>query len=125
MDLLKIGNYTPPCPSDYVGTTSTIVDNGRNVNGVVVGAVVREDVPAVDVTYNYITCEDWSNILKQFSSNFGGRFYQTVTFFDQLSNSKVTRVMYVADRVTGGLHMLNENGKPQGWKDAKLSLVGK
>ena len=123
--LFRFPNYTPPCPSKYSGVTSTIVDNGRNVNGVVVGAVVREDVGSIDVSYSYITAKDWSDLLKQFSSKYGGRFYQRVTFFDQVSNSWTTRTMYVSDRNGGDMFHLDKNGRPIAWLNATLSLIEK
>lgn len=125
MKLIKIGNYKLPCPSTYVATTSTIVDSGRNVNGKVIGAVVREDVAAIDATYKYISVEEWATILQLFSAKHGGSFYRKVTFYDQVSNSIVTRTMYIGDRTSSGLHILDKNGNPQGWCDAKLSLVEK
>lgn len=127
--LLKIGDKKIKrpfaSPSEYNVTTSTIVDSGRNVNGKVVGAVVREDVVAIDIVFNYITVEDWSTILKLFDSSQGGSFYQKVEFYDQTSNSWKTRTMYVGDRTSNGLHMLDKNGYPQAWLGAKLSLVQK
>lgn len=123
--LLKVGNYKVPRISEYNQTTSTIVDSGRNVKGVVVGGVVRENVAAVDVSFNYISCDVWSNILKQFDSNYGGSFYQWVTFFDQVSKTTSKRKMYVGDRTTGGLHILDRKGNPKAWLNAKLSLVEK
>lgn len=122
--LKKIGSYKPPCPSEYVATTSTIVDSGRSTRGVVIGGVVRENVGAVDVTFNYISVDVWSKILQQFDSNYGGSFYQWVTFFDQVSGKETTRKMYVGDRKTGGMHVL-KNGQPQGWLNAQLQLVEK
>ncbi|MFQ9515340.1 MAG: hypothetical protein ACLRZ9_05890 [Eubacterium sp.] len=123
--LYYFDNYTPPCGSEYVGVTSTIVDSGRSVQGYVVGGVVREDVAAIDVTYNYISVQDWAKILQQFDSKYGGSFYRRVTFFNQVSNSWKTRTFYVGDRTTSGLHILDANGRPQGWIGAKLSLVEK
>lgn len=123
--LKKVGNYKPPCPSEYVATTSTIVDSGRSITGKVIGAVVREDVGAVDVTFAYISVGVWAKILQQFDSKYGGSFYQWVTFFDQVSAKESTRKMYVGDRTTAGMHLLDKNGKPQAWLGAKLQLVEK
>lgn len=123
--LLKIGSHTPPCPSTYVGTTSTGVNTGRNVSGVVVGGVVRENIAAVTATWSYITIEDWKKILQQFNSVYGGSFYQRVTFFNQDTGTVRTAKMYVSDRTTGGMCVFDENGKPKGWQDAKLELIEK
>lgn len=121
--LFKIGNFTPECPSSYVGTESTVVDSGRNVQGVVVGSVVRESVCAIDATWNYIEIEDWAKILQQFNTKYGGSFYRRVTFFNQVSASWETKTFYVGDRTTAGLIVLDRNGNPRGWQNAKLSLV--
>ena len=42
--LVSIGGFDFPEPSTYNATTSTIVDSARNVQGRVVGAVVRQVV---------------------------------------------------------------------------------
>lgn len=125
MNLLKIGNYVPPCPSDYTGTTSTAVDSGRNTMSVAIGSVVREDVAGVTATWNYLSVEEWAKILQQFSSKHGGSFYQWVTFFDQVTATKRKTRMYVGDRTTGGMAVLDINGKPKGWLNPKLELVEK
>ena len=99
---------------------------GLNIGyGKVIGAVVREDVGAVDVTFAYISVGVWAKILQQFDRKYGGSFYQWVTFFDQVSAKETTRKMYVGDRTTAGMHLLDKNGKPQAWLGAKLQLVEK
>lgn len=123
--LFWFDDYTPPCPSEYTGTTSTVVDSGRNVKGYVVGGVVREDISAIDMTFNYISTAEWSKLLKQFDSKYGGSFYRKVHFYDQVSDTYKYRTFYVGDRTTSGLHALDRNGKPQGWIGARLSLVEK
>lgn len=123
--LKEIGNYKPPCPSTYVGTTSTVVDSGRNTKGVVIGGVVREDVGAISVTFEYIPVDVWAKILQQFDSRFGGSFYQWVTYYDQVTATTTKRKMYVGDRTTSGMHILDRKGNPQGWIGAKLELVEK
>lgn len=121
--LINIAGYDLPTPSDYVGNTADLVDSGRNTQGVVVGAVIRHDVAKVTATYKYLTCEQWSNILKKFNPKYGGSFYNEVTFYNQVSNSWETRTMYVGDRTSSGMIYLDKNGNPQGWLNPKLSLV--
>ena len=106
-----------------MGNTADLVDSGRNTQGVVVGAVIRHDVAKVTATYKYLTCEQWSNILKKFNPKYGGSFYNDVTFYNQVSNSWETRTMYVGDRTSSGMIYLDKNGNPQGWLNPKLSLV--
>lgn len=119
--LYKFDNYTPPCPSSYDATIATMVDSGRNVNGYVVGGVVRDGVASISIGYSYITIEDWANLLQQFEPTYGGAFYRRITFFNPITGKKETRTFYVSDR-NSGMFVFKE-GKPQGWTNATLSLV--
>ena len=121
--LVTIGNYEMPTPSDYVGTETTIVDAARNTSGVMVGAVVRESVAKVELSYKFLPVDKYSEILKLFNTAYGGNFYNDVTFFNQLTNDWTTRKMYVGDRGSSGAFILDDDGRPKGYKDIKISLV--
>ena len=56
--LVSIGGFDFPEPSTYNATTSTIVDSARNVQGRVVGAVVRHDVAKIELSWKYLTDVD-------------------------------------------------------------------
>jgi len=123
-NLVSVAGYDLPEPSSYVGTESTVVDASRNVLGYVVGAVVRESVGKVEMGFKYITATDWSNVMKLFNSEYGGNFYNSVEFFNQLTNDWTTRTMYVGDRTTSGAYTLDPNtGKIVGYTGAKISLI--
>ena len=68
--LVTVNGVELPEPSSYEGTTSTIVDSGRNVQGKVVGAVVRHDVAKVSMSWNYLTARQWADILSLFTTKF-------------------------------------------------------
>lgn len=130
--LITVGGYVLPTPSTYVGNTATIVDAARNVEGRTIGTVLRNDVAKVTATWNWLTAAQWAAILQRFDPNYGGSFYQSVTFFNQSSNSLVTRTMYVNDRTTSGVFKLyNERtapnpayiGLPHGYQGATLALI--
>lgn len=53
--LVSVNGVDLPEPSSYSATTSTIVDSGRNVQGKVVGSVVRHDVAKVALKWKYLT----------------------------------------------------------------------
>lgn len=120
--LVTIGNYVVPEPSEYTGTTSTVVDSARNAEGYMVGAVIRDDLGKVQCKWKYITASDWATLLSKFSIAKGGSFTNMVTFFCQDSNSWETREMYVSDR-TAKVFKRDYNGNIQGYLDANLSLV--
>ena len=98
------------------------MDSGRNTLGYVIGAVIRDDVAKVEMTWNFISAEDWAELLSQFSPAQGGSFYNTVTFFLQDTNSWVTRQMYVSDRVAN-IFLRGPDGSIRGYAGASLSLV--
>jgi hypothetical protein len=120
--LVTIGTFAVPAPSTYSATTATIVDSGRNVQGVVIGAVIRDDVAKVEMTWNFISAQDWADLLSQFSPARGGNFYNSVTFFCQDTNAWETRQMYVSDR-TASIFLRDATGAIRGYQNASLSLV--
>lgn len=117
--LVTVNGVELPEPSSYEGTTSTIVDSGRNVQGKVVGSVVRHDVAKVTMSWNYLTAKQWATILSLFTTN----FYCSVRFYNQTTAGYTTRQMYVSDRIAGMWRRSPINGNVMGWTGAKLSLV--
>ena len=117
--LVSIGGFDFPEPSSYNATTSTIVDSARNVSGRVVGSVVRNDVAKVELSWKYLTAQQWADILSLFT----GSFYNDVRFLNQVTNSYTTRTMYVSDR-TGGIWRRDpKTGEVMGYVGCSLSLV--
>ena len=121
--LVTIGEYDLPEPSASSGNTSTLVDSARNAQGVVVGAVIRDDVGKVEMSWKYLTVEQWANILKCFSMSRGGNFYNNVTFFCQDIGDWTTRKMYVSDRKAEMFRRDPKTGAVLGYTDCSLSLV--
>lgn len=120
--MVSIGGFAFPEPSTYSATTSTIVDSGRNVEGVVIGAVIRDGVSKVSLSWNFISAENWASIMEKFNMAQGGSFYNDVTFFCQDTNSWMTRQMYVGDR-TADIFLRNKDGSIRGYTGASLSLI--
>lgn len=117
--LVSIGGFDFPEPSAYNATTSTIVDSGRNVQGKVVGAVVRHDVAKIELSWKYLTAYQWSQILSLFTNS----FYNEVTFLNQATNSYTTRTMYVGDRSAGMWRRNPQTEEVMGYTGASLSLI--
>ena len=117
--LVSIGGFDFPEPSKYAGTTSTIVDSARNVNGYVVGAIVRPDVAKVELSWRYLTVRQWASILSLFASS----FYNDVRFFNQTTGTYETRTMYVSDRTANMFRRDPDTGEVLGWLEPSLSLV--
>lgn len=117
--LVSVGGFDFPEPSTYNTTTSTIVDSARNVSGYVVGSVVRHDVAKVELSWKYLTAQQWAKILSLFTSG----FYNNVRFYNQATASYTTRKMYVSDRSAGMWRRNPATGDVMGWTDCSLSLV--
>ena len=117
--LVSIGGYNLPEPSSYSAVTSTIVDSARNVNGRVVGSVVRPDVAKVELSWKYLTVQQWANVLSLFTSS----FYNDVRFFNQATGHYEVRTMYVSDRSAAAWRRHPETGEMMGWTGCSLSLV--
>lgn len=117
--LVSIGGFDFPEPSTYTATTSTIVDSARNVQGRVVGAVIRHDVAKIELSWKYLTAYQWSQILSLFTSS----FYNEVRFLNQVTNEYTTRTMYVGDRNAGMWRRDPQSGAVLGYTGASLSLV--
>lgn len=120
--LVSIGEYDFPAPSTYTGTTATIVNSARNTKGYVIGSVIRDDVGKVEMTWRFISTQNWANILSKFSPKRGGNFFNSVTFFCQDTGTWETRRMYVSDR-TANIFKRDSSGNIIGYTDASLSLV--
>lgn len=121
--LVTVRGVSLPEPSTYNAQTSTLVDSARNVQGKMIGAVVRDDVAKVELSWRYLSVEDWAKIGKLFKSASGGSFINSVTFFDQTEGAYVTREMYCSDRTSGMWRRDPNSGAVMGWTDCKLSLV--
>ena len=117
--LVSIGGFEFPEPSSYDATTATIVDSARNVNGRVVGAVVRPDVAKVNLSWKYLTVRQWASILSLFAYS----FYNDVRFFNQTTGEYDTRTMYVSDRTASVFRRDPVTGEILGWVNPSLSLI--
>ena len=117
--LVTVAGNALPEPSEYSALTSTIVDSGRNVNGVVIGAVIRSDVAKIELKWRYLTVDQWANVLSLFTN----KFYNKVTFFNQATGEYTTRQMYVSDRNAGMWRRHPVSGEVMGWTDCSLSLA--
>lgn len=117
--LVSIGGFDFPEPSAYSATTSTIVDSARNVQGRVVGSVVRNDVAKIEISWKYLTAYQWAQILSLFTSS----FYNEVTFLNQATNQYTTRTMYVGDRNAAMWRRDPRTGAVMGYTGCSLSLI--
>lgn len=117
--LVTVAGVELPEPSSYKSGTSTIVDSGRNVQGVVIGSVIRDDVAKIELSWRYLTAQQWASVLSLFNRS----FYNSVTFYNQATASYTTREMYVGDRSAGMWRRHPSTGEVMGWTECSLNLI--
>lgn len=120
--MVSIGNYAVPEPSEYNSQTSTIVDGARNADGQFIGGIVREDIAKVDLSWKFISAQDWATLLQKFSASYGGGFINNVTFFNQDTNTWETRQMYISDR-KANVYLRDGAGNIRGYTNASISFI--
>jgi hypothetical protein len=117
--LITVDGVAWPEPSEYSSSTSTLVDSARNVEGRVVGSVIRSGVSKIEVKWRYLTARQWADIIGPFDAN----FYVSCRFWDQTSADYVTKQMYVSDRTSSIFRRDPRTGEIMGVVEAALSLV--
>ena len=117
---IKINGRDYPCPRRGLEMmVATIVDSARNANAVVVGQVVgREQQKLNNLEWAYLTAEQWSAILKEFSN-----FYVTVSYPDMVNNTWTTRKMYPGDRTAEPFHLDPVTQLPIDYSNCKVNLI--
>lgn len=117
---IKINGRDYPCPRRGLEMmVATIVDSARNANAVVVGQVVgREQQKLNNLKWAYLTAEQWSAILKEFSN-----FYVTVSYPDMVNNTWTTRKMYPGDRTAEPFHLDPVTQLPLDYINCKVNLI--
>lgn len=119
MNYLAINGVSIPYPKRGVkATVVTVVDSGRNADGVVVGQRIGRDQYKIDtLEWPYLTAAEWSQILQLVSN-----FYFNVTFYDPVSNGLKTLKMYCGDR-SAEPYWVDGNGKPTHYINCKMNLI--
>lgn len=126
------GNVIVRTPSDYSGSSSTIVNSARNSQGQVVGDVIAHDVAKVELKWNYLTIAEYSALAKIFKTD----FFVPCCFFDVVegtwegdnsqapSGANNVRIFYCGDRKVDFAHItLDSNGAPIGYSNVSLHLI--
>lgn len=119
--LVSVGGYDFPEPSSYNCITSTLVNTGRNVEGFMVGSVIRDDVSKIELSWKYLTVEQWAKIQQCFKGE--DKFVNWVDFFEPTLGDWTSKKMYVSDRSANIFRRDPVIGDIIGWVDVKLSLI--
>ena len=92
---LKIEDYETPTPKRGIEPIiTTVVNEGRNANGVLVGQRIGRDLYKLNnLEWPLLEAKEWSKILSYFEN-----FLVDVSFQDPIKNKEITIEMYCGDR---------------------------
>lgn len=122
---IKINGH--PYPQPFRGTTgevelqvATVVDSGRNANGVIIGQKVGRDIQKINqLKWTYLKADVWSSILREWDAN----FFSTVTYWDMVKNDWTTRTMYCGDRSAKPFRVDQSTGRVLDYLDCRVNVV--
>lgn len=119
MSYLAINGYElPPCKRGVSVVVTTVVDAGRNADGVVVGQKIGRDQYKIDgLEWAWLSASQWENILRLLNN-----FYVMVTFNDPVTNQRKTLKMYCGDR-HGEPFWVTDSGEPTHYRNCKVNLI--
>lgn len=116
---LLINGVEVPYPKRGVQPlVSTVVNAGRNANGVTVGQRIGRDLYKINqIVWPWLTAKEWSNISTLLSS-----FFVMVTFPDPVTMRRITVRMYCSDR-SSEPYWVDDNGDPTHYTNCKVNLI--
>ena len=119
MAYLALNGYELPSPKRGVEPlVTTIVDAGRDANGVVVGQRIgRDQYKLNNLEWSWLDAETWSRILSILSG-----FFVYATFPDPVTNELITLKMYPGDR-SAEPYYLDDSGKPTHYRNCRFNLI--
>lgn len=98
---------------DFTGYASIPVQTfvgGNNLLGDFVGSLVKDGENGVILTWDFITQDNMSAYLKQWSPAFGGLTEQSVTFYSAYEDAVVTRTMQLKEQTSASVMAIDNNG---------------
>ena len=102
---------------------ATNVDGSRNESGNFVGQVVGDDKLKIELSFAYMTPQQYSDFLKIWDRKQGGKFVNDFIVFDPRLNDFTTMKMYIGDRSGRPLQLHPTTFRPNYWVDIKANLI--
>ena len=112
------GTPLPPPKRGVTPTVVTLVDSGRNADGVVVGQKIGRDQYKIDqLEWPWLTAAEWSQILTLVSP-----FFVNLTFTDPVTHTTKTIPVYCGDRKAEPYYT-DDSGVPTYYQNCKVNLI--
>lgn len=107
-----------PETSSANGLIATLVNSGRNGNGVVTAQKIGRDQDKTSMTWSFLHKELWEEMVQFWDKNFFFNF----TYYSPVASTKITRKFYISDREYRP-YAINENGDPIAYVDCSANVV--
>ena len=108
----------PDCESG-MQTQTTLVNGGRNAQGVFIGQRIGRDQSKIELQWTIMEAQTWTSLLQQFER----KFVSAVEYYDVAKGAVIVRNMYVSDRTTRPFRIDPATGIWLIAKDCKLNLI--
>ena len=119
MSYIRVNGVDLPYPKRGLKpVVTTIVNAGRNANGVVVGQRIGRDQYKIDtLEWPWLSAGEWESILRLISD-----FYFNVTFPDPVTGNPRTVRMYCGDR-SAEPYWIDSSGNPTYYRNCKVNFI--
>ena len=119
MCMLAINGVVLPAPSKFNITYNDLdsEETGRSMDGNMHRDVIGTNFRTIDLEWKTMEREDLKKLLNAVSNK-----TFSVTYFDPILNTQVTKTMYAGNRKVDMYNFVIDNGKPL-WVDISVSLI--
>lgn len=113
--VIKIPN---PDTDSAEGLIATLVNSGRNANGVITAQKIGRDNDKTSMSWNFLTKDEWERMVRFWDKNFFFNF----TYYSDVAGAKITRKFYISDRKRKPF-AIDSEGFPIAYKDCSANVV--
>lgn len=97
---------------------STLVNSGRNANGIVTAQKIGRDQEKTSMAWNFLNKEEWEELLRFWDENFFFYF----TYYSRVKGQRITRKFYIGDRKDQPFD-IDASGVPAAYRDCTANVV--
>jgi hypothetical protein len=97
---------------------ATLVNSGRNAEGVTTAQKIGRDQEKTEMKWTYLEKDEWEGLLRFWNDN----FYFLFTYYSRVSGTKISRVFYIGDRSDQPINV-DESGIPIAYRDCVANVI--
>lgn len=98
--------------------TSTLVNSARNLKGVVTAQKICRDQDKIELTWSFLTIEEWEPLLEFWYNN----FEFSLNYYNPIFHKRCSRIFYIGDRSWRPFD-IDTNGIPTAYIECSANVV--